>query len=136
MTEGDEFADMDKGLFLIAKADHAIAKLTVSSMQDELSINIAAYHAQQAIEKLMKAMLNLEGVAYPATHNISLLIDVAQEKEVHFPDWLDDITFLLNGWATQTRYNASFVASRRDVTRILALIDNWIQEIERSLGAV
>ena len=126
---------MDKGLFLIAKADYSIAKLTVSTMQDELSINIAAYHAQQAIEKLMKAMLNLEGIVYPATHNISLLLDIAQEKHIPFPAWLDDITFLLNGWATQTRYNASFVAARRDVVRILSLIDGWIQEIETSLGA-
>jgi len=123
---------LDKGLFLIAKADYNIAKLTVINLQDELSINIAAYHAQQAIEKLMKFIINLDGVVYPTTHNISALMDLAEERKVSFPAWLDDISFLLNGWATQTRYNASFIAAKRDVARILDLIDTWIKEIECS----
>jgi HEPN domain-containing protein len=123
----------DKGLFEIAKADARIARLTLDSLQDELSINIAAYHTQQAIEKLLKSVLNLSGVTYPATHNLSLLMDLATQKQIAYPDWLDEVSFMLNAWSTQTRYNASFVAARRDVLKILGRLEEWMAQEESSL---
>lgn len=124
----------DKGLFEISKADARVARLTLSMVTDELSINIAAYHTQQAIEKMMKFTLNLSGFTYPSTHNLSLLIDYATENGITFPSWIADITFLLNAWATQTRYNASFTAAKRDVEKILTAYEIWCQEIEKTLS--
>lgn len=124
---------MDKGLFEISKADTRIARLTLDSLHDELSINIAAYHTQQAIEKMLKFVVNLAGVTYPPTHNLSVLMELAKENNISYPDWLDDISFVLNAWATQTRYNASFVAAKRDVVKILNWLEAWIQQEEAAL---
>jgi len=43
---------------------------------DEALWDIAAYHTQQAIEKLLKAILELKGMEYRKTHNLLDLISV------------------------------------------------------------
>lgn len=41
----------------------------------------ALFHAQQAVEKSLKAFLVAHGVSYPLTHNLTLLMDLCAEIE-------------------------------------------------------
>ena len=41
---------------------------------------LIAYHAQQAVEKNLKAYLVLEGVDFPYTHNIARLLELCAER--------------------------------------------------------
>ncbi len=123
----------DKGLFQIARADLRLARLTLTGLNDELALNMAAYHVEQAVEKLLKFSLNLSGVLYPATHNIGVLLDMLTDHRIRYPSWLDDVSYLLSSWSTQTRYNANFSVVRRDVMRMLELSEQWYEEMEASL---
>ena len=43
---------------------------------------VFGFHAQQAAEKLLKAWLALLGEVYPLTHDLEVLLDRLQEREV------------------------------------------------------
>ena len=43
---------------------------------------VFGFHAQQAVEKSLKAWLSLQRVGYPKTHDISLLIRLLEQQRV------------------------------------------------------
>ena len=43
---------------------------------------LVAYHAQQCVEKLLKAYLIYQGVDFPYTHNISALLELTHRMAV------------------------------------------------------
>ncbi len=43
------------------------------------------FHAQQAVEKALKAVLAVHGVVYPLTHNIALLVAKLAEQGLEAP---------------------------------------------------
>ena len=71
--------------------------------QPEVGDGIVGFHAQQAAEKLLKAWMTLLGIAYPRTHDLSLLLLRLEEAGA-------DVTKLwelldLNPFAVQLRYD-------------------------------
>ncbi len=59
-----------------AKADlKAIRNMMDSGLFED---SVFGFHAQQAVEKALKAWLTLRGPAYPRTHDLRLLINVLQ----------------------------------------------------------
>src|SRR5712692_4717743 len=66
---------------------------------------IIGFHAQQALEKIVKAVLASASVRHQRTHNLGRLIDVARKKGLDFPKELEDIT-RLTPFAVGFRYDA------------------------------
>lgn len=62
------------------------------------------FHAQQAAEKVLKAVLANAGIAYPITHRLAELIDLINDAGLRFPGQLDDIRFL-TPFAVEFRYD-------------------------------
>jgi HEPN domain-containing protein len=64
---------------------------------------IAAYHCQQAGEKLIKALLVARGVPFPKTHNLAELNTLAAP---HFPSLAEDLAALevSTAWGVAYRY--------------------------------
>jgi len=54
-----------------AKSDLALAKATIS---DDVLFGNLCFHAQQAVEKSIKAVLIAKSIPFPRTHNIDTLI--------------------------------------------------------------
>ncbi len=54
--------------------------------RDRLSYNPVGFHAQQAAEKFIKALLTRYGVAFPKTHSIRILLELAMPA---LPDLYD-----------------------------------------------
>jgi len=65
---------------------------------------VFGFHAQQAIEKALKARLSLAGIEYPKTHDISLLLSILAKCGVITEDYTDLLEF--NPYAVQLRYEA------------------------------
>lgn len=65
---------------------------------------IFGFHAQQAIEKCLKAWIALLGAEYPRTHDISFLLSTLQRLGEEVEDFQDLIDF--NPYAVQFRYEA------------------------------
>ena len=76
-------AHRDQGAFLALAADPM------------LHDSLAGFHAQQAVEKALKAVLTHAGIAYRRTHDIAELLDLAADAGLSAPphaDRLDELT--------------------------------------------
>src|SRR3972149_8066583 len=67
--------------------------------QDE----IIGFHAQQAVEKLLKPVLAHNAVPYPRIHDLTELVDLLRENRISFPKDLEEID-RLTPFATVFRY--------------------------------
>lgn len=97
-------AELAKGWIAKADSDLATADLVVKAGGP---FDTACYHAQQAIEKCLKAVLAFGGVAVPRTHNLEELGERAAEAmpmlELNV-DKLAEIT----PFAVELRYDLGF----------------------------
>lgn len=62
------------------------------------------FHAQQACEKALKAVLTGRGLAYPRTHNLGLLIDLVRAAAIEVPDAVE-LAVELTPFAVFYRYD-------------------------------
>lgn len=69
----------------------------------EVADEIVGFHAQQAVEKALKAVLGQRGVRYPRTHDLTRLIELLQESGLESPEWLADADRLTR-YAVVRRY--------------------------------
>lgn len=106
----------DVRLFRSARMDYETAVMIWrSSYNDEMILNNAAYHLQQAVEKVLKGALECVGVTVPNTHKISKLIKMisAHGANLMITDWVDDHSEMLGEWEAQTRYDMDFLVEKR-----------------------
>jgi len=84
-----------------AKSDLRLAELAV---HDELiHREQVCFHAQQAAEKAIKAVLLLRKVEFPLTHDIEVLLDIAENGEIRLPVDMREVG-LLTPYAVAARY--------------------------------
>ena len=82
-------------------SDLALAHLGRNS-KDVLPEQIC-FHAQQAVEKALKAVLLRKSIRFPAIHDIEELVQIGRQEGVQFPDWAEDLASL-TPYAVETRY--------------------------------
>jgi HEPN domain-containing protein len=76
---------------------------------------IFGFHTQQVIEKSFKAWLSLQGVEYPKTHDIRLLLSLLQKQGCVVSPFTDLIEY--TAFAVQFRYEALEDGSDEPVDR-------------------
>lgn len=117
----------DHALLLIGKAE--ADKLVVDKLADdsEVADDVIGFHAQQAVEKLLKAVLANSGVEYPRVHDIDRLVDLLESQDIPLPSnarQLDELT----PWATQLRYEELLdveVLDRKATAKLVAGAAEW-----------
>jgi len=118
-------------LFDRAKADLQSARLILSqSSHDELFIDVAAYHVQQGIEKLVKYTLTINGVKHRQTHDMGILCDQLESAGINTFPWLSENIDTLNSYATKTRYGSDIVATTRKITHLLTLAEEVLPSLQ------
>jgi HEPN domain-containing protein len=83
-------------------ADDVIAAGTLLEV-DAVSDAIIGFHAQQAVEKALKAVLTVRGIDYPFTHDLELLAALCERAGMTLPSDLADVP-RLSPYATRLRY--------------------------------
>lgn len=93
---------------------------------------IFGFHAQQAVEKTLKAWLALLGIEYPRTHDISLLLSVLRMQNQDVAGYDDLLEF--NPYAVQFRYTA-FVEMGEPLKRIKVIerVGELLRRVENLL---
>ena len=87
-------------LELARRDQRAFRKLASdSSIHDSL----CGFHAQQAVEKALKAVLAHSGVAHRRTHDIAELLDLVSDSGLAAPPFADRL-YELNPYAVDYRY--------------------------------
>lgn len=109
-----------------AGQDEAACKLLSPSA--EISDAIIGFHAQQAAEKAIKAVLSRYGVEFRRTHDLIALLDLLQDNALAAPphaDWLDE----LNPYAVEARYGTIEPdgLDRKHVLTVVAAVLTWAQ---------
>ncbi len=119
-------------LIKLAEADLKVSELLLNSYNDELMQNNAAYHTEQALEKLMKSIKESNGANATITHSITALWKDLQEMDIEVPEWVFEMDDEISSWATTIRYNANFKADHDSIENANRLIREWLERIVKS----
>jgi HEPN domain-containing protein len=118
--------DLDMAYLLLAKAreDEVLVEAVVDNT--DVADSIIGFHAQQTVEKLIKAVLSSHGVTYPKTHALGYLIVSVQESGIDAPPELAEAD-VLSPWAVDFRYNVPVALDRAASVALLAKLRAWAQ---------
>jgi HEPN domain-containing protein len=100
--------DLARELVGLAEDDRAAAAalLDIAGVSDA----IVAFHAQQAVENSLKAILASREIDFPFTHNLAALFQLCDDAEVDVPTELHEAD-LLTPYAVAARYGSKSPAT-------------------------
>ena len=112
----------DLAELLLAKAAGDIS--TVRALQSNPAIpdEVLGFHAQQAVEKLLKAVLASRGIEFPRTHDLALLFALGERHGLAAPPELAGAD-ALTPWAVEFRYEEA-LGKELDREAALALVES------------
>lgn len=88
---------------LLASAQQDLAACKLLACGAGIGDAVIGFHAQQSIEKSLKAVLSARMIEFRRTHDLISLLDLLQDHKLPAPpqaDWLDE----LNPYAVEARY--------------------------------
>lgn len=88
---------------LLAKVEQDLAALRHLVPIDEIADEIIGFHAQQAAEKALKAVLAWHGIPYRRTHDLAELLDILEDHGVKVPAAVEEVD-ILTPFAVEMRY--------------------------------
>jgi len=97
----------------------------------DVLFEVLCFHAQQAAEKALKAVLIAKGVSPPKTHNIRTLLDLLPQ-DVIVPQEIEDAASLTD-YAVTSRYPGDFESvdeeEYQEAVRLAETIFLWAERI-------
>jgi len=72
--------DLEHARLMLAVAERDLKALRAMKDKDAFADEIFGFHAQQAVEKGLKAWLSAMGTAYPKTHDLGELLALLKES--------------------------------------------------------
>ena len=114
-----------------AEGDFATANREVGAPHRP-NYDAACFHAQQCIEKYLKARLQEADIPFQRTHNLLALLDLALPLE---PSWeeLRPSLQTLNAFSVEVRYPGGF-ADKRQAVQAVSLSKELRSRMRRGLG--
>lgn len=95
---------LEEALRMLRLADADLAAFNVLHASPDVASEVAGFHAQQAIEKCLKAVLFARGISFRRTHDLIELADLLGDSNSGLPLTLDQLA-LLNPYAVTLRYD-------------------------------
>jgi hypothetical protein len=84
----------DLARLLLAKAAGDEGALRALLPHHDIPDGVLGFHAQQAVEKRLKAVLTLQGIDYPMTHNLGELARRLTAAGIDLPAPIEEIRIL------------------------------------------
>ncbi len=98
--------------------------------------NVAAYHLQQAAEKLIKYQIYQSigtnvSIKQMHTHDLSKLIEYADAEGIYLvvPEYITAHINSITDWEAGSRYNISFSVRIDSLKKCYEVIDKWLKEV-------
>jgi len=89
---------------LLRKAEADVAAGRTLAADGDQHDEAIGFHAQQAVEKAVKAVLALAQIEAPRTHDLTFLVELLGEHGIEAPEVLIESEWL-TPWAVTTRYD-------------------------------
>lgn len=114
----------------LAMADRDIVAFNKMKDDAEFHATTTCFHAQQGIEKCLKAVLVLHGVAFRKTHDLDELVDLLIAEKIPHPFAATTLS-VMNPYAVLMRYEDIEFAgvTPEEASKIVALVRNWTGEV-------
>lgn len=125
-------------LIAYAKADICVSKSALEAVKvkegNEKAIKgIAAYHAQQAIEKILKSEIyKADPCISPRkmyTHKIYDLCAIAESYGIQVPKGIKDNAYKYSDWEAAGRYDLHFSVRMDSIEKALRFAEEWLRKI-------
>ncbi len=111
-----------EAVVLARKAKDDAKAMQLLAPNPEISDEIIGFHAQQAVEKWLKALLGFKGVEFEYTHDLRRLIAELVAAMGEFPFDIPDVVALTEH-AVPLRYDEILDAEPLDRDATVALVD-------------
>ena len=130
--------DLTMGLI---KADIIMAKQGIELYKNKEIKEVknqAAYHLQQAAEKMIKIQIYKSGVAYENkslyVHNLKVLINYAERLGfgVNIPDYFRKNALIISDWEASSRYDIHFSIKITTLEKCYKEITDWYDGLDRA----
>lgn len=114
--------------YLTLAADDLAAFRALASMP-HIRQALAFFHAQQAIEKSLKAILFAQGMEFRRTHDLYELANRIEKAGIAMPIGMDELA-TISPYAVEFRYGDEITPSlgRQEVDRIATAMSEWARE--------
>ncbi|MGN6816893.1 MAG: HEPN domain-containing protein [Solirubrobacterales bacterium] len=128
MPKGD---NADLSALLARKAEEDATAAREFAANPEISDRIIGFHAQQAVEKWLKAAMALHGIRQARIHDLGRLLQILQNEGVELPEnsnRLDELTI----YAVPLRYDDLLDAEpldREDAKQLVQGVEAWASQI-------
>jgi len=95
----------------------------------EVSDSIWGFHAQQAIEKLFKAVLIKRSILFPKTHDLTALFELLEQSNHNPLPFLLDELDLLTAFAVIFRYDdfEEITLDRAQTYKLILSVKKWAE---------
>jgi hypothetical protein len=113
----------------LALADRDIRAFRKLSDDPEIDDEVVGFHAQQAVEKSLKAVLAKYRVELRKTHDLQLLIDLLAQNNLPSPPLCDGI-HTLGPFAVELRYDlmATDPLDREQARAVVIAVRDWAEQ--------
>ena len=98
----------------LRKAEDDIRVIDLLNREDPQLVNPMAFHAQQAVEKLLKAVLTWHQIPFPKTHDIERLLVLVASAAPELADGLSEAS-MLTVYGVESRYPGDYPVASRQV---------------------
>jgi HEPN domain-containing protein len=123
--------ELEEALLLLRKAREDIGAVEKLFEDADVADSVVGFHAQQAVEKALKAVLASRGDDFPWTHDLRHLIERLDAVETPLPSQLREIR-VLGPWAVEFRYGET-IDDSLDRERAVALIGETVAWAEAQI---
>ena len=126
-------------LIAYARADIRTSRSALEAVRagegnEKATKGVAAYHAQQAIEKILKAKIYRVNPGISPrkmyTHKIYDLCTIAEDNGIKVPREIRDKAYMYSDWEAAGRYDLHFSVRMDSIEKALCLAENWLREIK------
>jgi len=107
---------------LLEKADHDMIAASIGA-QHGAPLDTVCFNLQQAVEKMLKALLSFAAVRYPLTHDLDELLALATPLFPALAAFVDRLEGFAP-YAVELRYSSSFYPSGEEVCAGLELVSD------------
>ncbi len=122
----------EKAATLLRKARQDEYLLDAVISNSRVADEIFGFHAQQAVEKGLKALLSHSGVLYKFTHNLRDLMELLEKNGQTLPKEFFDMD-RLTPYGTLARYEEGDPATPLDRKNTRELVKTFLSWVEQSL---
>lgn len=122
--------------------DKAIQNITLAKMiyseliRDEVYLNYMGYHIQQAVELSIKYTLEINGIEYPRTHDISQLIYLAKKEDIDLgiSKYIEEHSEMFTLWESKTRYVLNYKLEKNKVEKSIIEVEKYLDNLQKNVN--